>query len=169
MASGIILGIDPGSMVTGYGVVEAGRGGKFSLVTDGELNLKGLKGLPEKLLAIKEGLATVIDEFRPESVAVESLFFAKNARSSIVLAHARGAALLCAAEYGLEVFEYEPKKIKLAVTGFGSADKLQVSKMVSALLKGAQPTGADAADALAVAICHINHMGGPEGRSMARA
>ncbi len=169
MAKGKILGIDPGSNVTGYGIVEAGAGGKLSLVTEGELDLKRLKSLPEKLLAIKEGLGSVIKEWGPESVAVESLFFGKNVRSSVVLAHARGAALLSAAEYGIEVFEYDPRKVKLAVTGFGSADKVQVSKMVCALLKSTEPTGADAADALAVAICHINHMGGVRGRSMAQA
>jgi len=156
--SGKVLGIDPGSAVTGWSVVESHSGGKLSLIAEGELDLKGFATLPEKLLAIKTGLSSVIQEFRPESVAVESLFFAKNARSAIVLAHARGAALLSIAEHGLSFFEYAPKQIKAAVTGHGNADKLQVTKMVSALLKST-PTGADSADACAVAICHINHCG----------
>jgi crossover junction endodeoxyribonuclease RuvC len=160
--SGKVLGIDPGSAVTGWGVVESHGGGRLTLVAEGELNLKSFANLPEKLLAIKQGLCSVIEEFAPESVAVESLFFAKNAKSAIVLAHARGAALCSIAEHGLSLFEYAPTQIKAAVTGYGNADKLQVTKMVSALLKST-PTGADAADACAVAICHINHSGSISG------
>ena len=153
-----VLGIDPGSTITGWGVVEASGGGRLTLVAEGELSLKEYGSLQEKLLAIKEGLSSVIGQYAPESAAVESLFFAKNARSAIILAHARGAALVSIAEHGLSLFEYDPRKIKAAVTGHGNADKLQVTSMVSALLK-ATPVGADAADALAVAICHINHCG----------
>ncbi|MFQ5464481.1 MAG: crossover junction endodeoxyribonuclease RuvC [Thermodesulfobacteriota bacterium] len=179
-----ILGIDPGSLVTGYGVVEStgGRGkggpagwagagggkmagaaaGRSGLVhvSDGVVTLKGLKDLPARLLALAEGLDAVLRDFSPDAVAVESVFHSKNARSALMLGHSRGVVLLAAARYGLPVYEYPPTTVKQAVTGYGLAAKDQVNKMVGILL-GRPPSApalpADAADALAVAICHINH------------
>lgn len=152
-----VLGIDPGSIVTGYGVVERGAGGKLLYVCDGAICAPQGLGLPERLLAISTSLNEIIKEFSPEAVAVESLFFAKNVRSAIMLGHARGVALLSAAASGLAIHEYSPSSIKQAVTGYGAATKDQVQKMVCLLLKSPASAKRDASDALAAAICHINH------------
>lgn len=151
-----ILGIDPGSHFTGYGVVTKGIGGKLVEVTNGRIILDDKMPLPQRLLKIAEGLNWVVRKFKPDAVAIESMFFAKNARSAIVLGHARGVALLAAASHGLEVFEYNPKTIKSALTGHGAATKEQMVRMVKLLLS-TNADSADAADALAVAICHIHH------------
>jgi crossover junction endodeoxyribonuclease RuvC len=152
-----ILGIDPGSLVTGYGVVLKDKGGRLTHVCDGRIKLDGRKPLSERLLEISETLNRVITEFAPDAVAVESIFFAKNVKSAIMLGQARGATLLCAASSGLEVFEYDPRSIKLAVTGYGNATKEQVQKMVKNLLNTPTAASPDASDALATAICHIHH------------
>ncbi|MBI1911645.1 MAG: crossover junction endodeoxyribonuclease RuvC [Deltaproteobacteria bacterium] len=156
-----VLGIDPGSINTGYGVVEKGGAGKLLHIADGTISAGADMPLPERLLKISEGLKEVFNEFKPEAVAIESLFFSKNVRSAIMLGHARGVALLSAASNGLEVFEYAPRAVKQAVVGYGAATKDQVQKMVKALLKTPAVSKADAADALAIAICHIHH--GPKG------
>jgi crossover junction endodeoxyribonuclease RuvC len=159
-----ILGIDPGSVVTGYGVVETTRTSASMVhVCDGSIRLGGLKTMPEKLLAISRAISAVIEEQRPDAVAVESVFHAKNARSAIMLGHARGVTLLEAARHGLDVFEYPPSNVKQAVTGHGNSTKDQVGRMVALLLKCQVPDSADAADALAVAICHLNHARGAAG------
>jgi len=151
-----ILGIDPGSLVTGYGVVRKDKGGVLTHICDGQVKLDGKKPLPERLLTVSEALARVIEEFEPDAVAVESIFFAKNVRSAIMLGQARGVTLLSAAARGLTVYEYDPRSIKLAVTGYGNATKAQVQTMVKSLLKTETPARPDAADALATAICHIH-------------
>lgn len=151
-----ILGIDPGSLITGYGIVYREKGGRLRHVCDGHVRLDAKAPISERLLAIQEALTGVIEEFKPDDAAVESIFFAKNVRSAIMLGHARGAALLSAASCGLRVFEYAPKSVKVAVTGYGSATKGQVQKMVQALLKTPGTASPDAADALATAICHIH-------------
>lgn len=151
-----ILGIDPGSHFTGYGVVTRGAGGKLIEVTNGRIMLEPVMPLPLKLLKISEGLNWVIRQFKPDAVAVESIFFAKNARSAIVLGHARGVALMTSAANKLDVFEYAPKTIKAALTGHGTASKEQMQRMIKLLL-GSEADSSDAADALAVAICHIHH------------
>jgi crossover junction endodeoxyribonuclease RuvC len=152
-----VLGIDPGSRITGYGVVLKGRGGSLTEVCHGVIRLSPGASLPNKLLEISEGLGAIIEEHRPDAVAIEDIFFAKNVRSAIMLGHARGVSMLSAASFGLDVFEYAPMKIKQAVTGYGNAPKEQVQKMVKALLKCSFTALPDAADALATAICHINH------------
>jgi len=150
-----ILGIDPGSIVTGYGVVRKGGRGRLTHLCDGEIRPDPGSPLPERLLVISEALKKVIDKEAPDAVAIESVFFAKNARSAIVLGHARAVPLLSAASSGLRVFEYAPRSVKLTVTGYGNATKEQVQKMVGLLLNIPEAPGPDASDALAVAICHI--------------
>ncbi len=152
-----VLGIDPGTEITGYGAVERGKGGSLTHLLSGVIRLKTSLSLPARLLSIRDGLASVIEEVRPDAVAVESVFFGKNFRSSVLLGHARGVALLSAASCGVEVYEYDPKTIKLSVAGYGNAPKDQVQRMVKTLLKNRELLGPDASDALAAAICHISH------------
>ncbi len=164
-----ILGIDPGTIVTGYGIVE--EGGKSDSgsgrtvnsglrhLCSGEIRTDPKAPLPERLLEISKGLIEVMETHRPEGVSIESLFFAKNVKSAMALGHARGVALLSAASFGLEVFEYSPMMIKQAVVGYGGATKEQVAIMVKKLLNIDEVRGSDAADALAAAICHIHHSG----------
>ncbi|MFQ5736409.1 MAG: crossover junction endodeoxyribonuclease RuvC [Thermodesulfobacteriota bacterium] len=153
-----VLGIDPGSLVTGWGVVEKAAGGRLVHIGHGQVLAGASLPLAERLFVISEGLKSVMDEHGPEAVSVESVFFAKNVRSAVMLGHARGVSLLSAASFGLPVFEYAPMVVKKAVTGFGAATKDQVQSMVKALLKTSKGGGADAFDALAIAICHIHHI-----------
>lgn len=151
-----VLGIDPGSHKTGYGIVVKGGGGKLIHVCDGTIEAPG-DDLSQRLLSISKSLNEIIAEFKPDYVAIESVFFAKNVKSAVMLGHARGVALLSAAVGGLEVFEYAPRAVKLAVTGYGNAEKEQVQKMVKLLLSTPSVSKPDAADALAIAICHLHH------------
>lgn len=153
-----VLGIDPGSNVTGYGIVEV-SGNKYTHIASGDIKLKKTQSLAEKLLTIHNSVKDLIKDFKPESVAVESVFFAKNARSAIILGHARGAVLLSASSMELEVFEYSPTEIKKAVTGHGRADKKDMQKMIGLLLGKDLTTSSDSADALGIAICHLNNSG----------
>ncbi|MCC6503202.1 MAG: crossover junction endodeoxyribonuclease RuvC [Deltaproteobacteria bacterium] len=155
-----ILGIDPGSVHTGYGIVGKGPNGSLVRVCDGAISPGPGLTVAERLFKVSEGLTEVIEAHKPDAVSIESVFFAKNVKSAIVLGQARGAALLTAARFGLPVFEYAPTAIKLAVTGYGQAAKEQVGKMVKLLLKDTEGfKKADASDALAIAICHIHHCG----------
>jgi len=152
-----IFGIDPGSDRTGYGCVEL-DGSRHRLVISGAISAVGAS-FPEKLLKIHTGLAVLLAECRPDCVAIENLFFSNNARSALKLGHARGVAMLAAVEAGLPVAEYTPAEIKRAVVGYGRAEKHQVQQMVKLLLGlAALPSPHDAADALAVAICHAHAM-----------
>jgi crossover junction endodeoxyribonuclease RuvC len=151
-----IFGIDPGSDRTGYGCVER-VGGRHSLVICGSLSGRSNATFPEKLQAIHCGLAALLREHAPQCVAVESIFYARNVRSALKLGHARGVALLAASEAGLPVVEYAPAEIKRAVVGYGRAEKHQVQRMIALLLGlDSPPSPHDVADALAVAICHLN-------------
>jgi len=150
-----ILGIDPGSRLTGFGVVNVTRSGKVSYLASGCVaSTEG--GLPERLTMVYRGIAEVIDAYRPESVAVEKVFMARNADSALKLGQARGAAICAAANRDLEVSEYTALQIKRAVVGKGHAGKQQVQHMVKVLLGLSESPRADAADALACAICHAN-------------
>ncbi|MBA3297953.1 MAG: crossover junction endodeoxyribonuclease RuvC [Acidobacteria bacterium] len=161
-----IFGIDPGSERTGYGCVER-SGSRHHLVLCGFLAAPASATFPEKLKHIHAGLEALLDECRPDCVAVENIFYAKNVRSALKLGHARGVALLAAAEAGLCVFEYAPTEIKRAVVGYGRAEKPQVQQMVKLLLGlGTVPAPHDVADALAVAICHLNNSTGPAGEAI---
>jgi crossover junction endodeoxyribonuclease RuvC len=152
-----ILGIDPGSITTGYGVIEYDRG-KLALVDQGSISGGRGAALADRLARIYEGLLSVIARTSPVAVAVETPFAGQNVKSLIQLAHARGVILLAATSARLEVFEYSPRSVKSAVVGYGGAAKEQVSKMVRVLLPGcgSMVMSADAADALAIAICHAH-------------
>lgn len=151
-----VLGIDPGSISTGFGIVDR-QGSALKYVCHGNISPGRNLPLTGRLLAISASLKEVMEAYRPDAVSMESVFFAKNAKSAIVLGQARGAALLTVANYGVPVFEYSPTVIKLSVTGFGLAAKEDVQKMVRLLLKDNGIAGkSDATDALAIAICHIS-------------
>ncbi len=153
-----IFGIDPGSERTGYGCVET-DGSCHHLVAFGAITAQAGEAFPLRLARIHRELATLLSTCRPDCVAIENLFYANNVRSALKLGHARGVAMLAAIEAGCPVFEYTPAEIKRAVVGYGRAEKHQVGQMVKLLLGlEAPPTPHDAADALAVAICHLHSM-----------
>ena len=148
-----ILGVDPGSRRTGFGVIEC-HGSDYVHVAHGCLNVGGAV-MTERLRLIFDGLQALIDEHQPAEVAVERVFVNRNVESALKLGQARGAAL-CAVPRGLPVFEYAPRAIKLAVVGSGAAEKSQVSHMITTLLRLSGRIGPDASDALAVAVCHAH-------------
>jgi crossover junction endodeoxyribonuclease RuvC len=151
-----IFGIDPGSDRTGYGCIES-SGGRHRLVTCGILSTPARSTFPEKLLVIHHGLKALLERHRPECVAIENIFYAKNVRSALKLGHARGVALLAASETAIPVVEYSPAEIKRSVVGYGRAEKPQVQAMMKLLLGlDTAPSPHDVADALAVAMCHIH-------------
>ena len=153
-----VFGIDPGTERTGYGCVET-DGSRHRVVACGAIAAPALGSFSERLFDIHRRLAALIAELRPESVAIENLFYAVNARSALKLGHARGVAMLAAAQAGLPVAEYTPAEVKRAVVGYGRADKQQVQQMVKLLLHlPVVPMPHDAADALAVAICHVHSL-----------
>jgi crossover junction endodeoxyribonuclease RuvC len=155
-----VFGIDPGSERTGYGCVET-DGRRHQLVACGALTLPAGATFPERLRLIHDGLTTLIAECRPDLIAIENLFHSVNVRSALKLGHARGVAMLAAVQAGVQVVEYTPAEVKRAVVGYGRAEKKQVQDMVRLLLGLERPpTPHDAADALAVAICHLHSTGG---------
>ena len=154
----IVLGIDPGTAATGYGIVER-TGSKLRVIDYGCLETLSTQTLPARLLEIHRAVTELIITHKPAHVGVERLFFNRNVQTAFAVGQARGVVLLAAAEHGLPVFEYGPHEVKLAVTGYGRADKMQVQRMVQMVLGMATlPRPDDAADALAVAICvaHAN-------------
>ena len=154
------FGIDPGSRRTGYGCVER-IGSRHRLVICGSLTGPATGTFPDKLKAIHAGLTALLARHRPDCVAIEGIFHAQNARSALKLGEARGVALLAASEAGLPVIEYAPAVIKRAVVGYGRAEKHQVQQMIKLLLGLDQPPSPhDVADALAVAICHLQNATG---------
>jgi crossover junction endodeoxyribonuclease RuvC len=160
-----VLGIDPGSDRTGYGCVET-NGTHHRLVICGAVATRGAVSFLDKLLTIHREIARLIDVCHPDSVAVENLFAAVNMRSALKLGHVRGVAMLAAIEADVAVAEYSPTEVKRAVVGYGRAEKHQVQQMVKLLLGlPSAPSPHDVADALAVAICHLNHLG-PTGRGV---
>ena len=153
-----VFGIDPGSDRTGYGCVET-DGTRHRLVICGAIAAPRAAAFPDKLLAIHRALGACLTDCRPSVVAIENLFHATNVRSALKLGHARGVAMLAAVEAGLPIAEYTPAEIKRAVVGYGRAEKHQVQQMIKLLLGlPAAPAPHDAADALAVAICHIHSL-----------
>ena len=150
----IILGIDPGSRITGYGVVQH-QGAKFQYVGSGCIRTPN-SDLAAKLNTIFNGISEIIKQYQPETFAIEQVFLAHNPDSALKLGQARGSAIVAATQAELPVFEYSARQIKQAVVGSGGADKAQVQHMVQHMLKLAGKPQADAADALAVAICHGN-------------
>lgn len=151
-----VLGVDPGTALTGYGVVESVPGRMGRLLECGVLRTRPKETLPDRLRVIFEGLTEIIERHRPDVVAVEGVFYATNVRTTVVLGHARGVVLLAAALAELPVMEYSPAIVKKTVVGRGGALKTQVGFMVARLLQlKTPPTPADAADGVAVALTHL--------------
>lgn len=148
----IILGVDPGSRTTGYGVIKV-VGNKHLYVTSGCINTKG-DHVAERLAQIFSGITTIIQKYQPDQFAIEKVFVNRNVVSALKLGQARGVAIVAAANHALNFSEYSPREIKKSVVGYGAADKTQVQQMVKSLLKLSDVPQADAADALAVALCH---------------
>jgi len=155
-----ILGVDPGSVTTGFGVIDYERG-RLALVDHGSIGTRRGAELPERLQHIHDALFAVIERHAPEAIAVETPFAGHNVKSLIQLAHARGVILLAARRAGVDVFEYAPRSVKSAIVGFGGAEKEQVATMVRRLLPACatMKMAADASDALAIAICHAHTSG----------
>jgi crossover junction endodeoxyribonuclease RuvC len=150
-----VLGIDPGSIRTGWGVVDR-KGSSARGVAAGVIRVPEKAPLAERLAAVHRGICRVIEEYKPDAVAIEDIFFARFPQAALMLGHARGVALLAAAQAGLSVSAYPPAVVKRAVVGSGRAEKQQVALIVGALLGLRELPGIDATDALAVAITHIN-------------
>jgi crossover junction endodeoxyribonuclease RuvC len=154
-----VFGIDPGSERTGFGCVDS-DGRRHRLVRCGAIAGGAAADFPSRLATIYRALVDELDRCRPDCVAIESLFYATNVRSALKLGHARGVAMLAAVERGVPVLEYTPAEIKRAVVGYGRAEKTQIQQMVKLLLGlDRVPSPHDAADALAVAICHLHRSG----------
>lgn len=148
-----IFGIDPGSTTTGYGIVEA-QGSSVKHLDNGGIHLPKSKTLPHRLAIIYNEITALIERFQPDAVAIENVFVAKNVSSTLKLGHARGAAMVAAVNAGIPVAEYTPSQVKKALTGYGSASKDQMQRMVKAVLGLPELAFEDASDALAVALCH---------------
>ena len=158
----IILGIDPGIAIVGYGVIEVDRG-NFKMIDYGTITTPKEESKPARLCMIERALIKLIEQYKPDEISIEELFFSTNTKTAMIVAEARGVLLLTASKYCGSLFEYTPNQIKQAVTGSGRADKLQVQQMVKTILRLKNiPKPDDAADALAVAITHgqTNRMSG---------
>lgn len=153
----IILGLDPGLGTTGWGVIRA-QGNRLSHIANGRIRTDAAAPLANRLLALDRALAEVVARHAPDSAAVEEVFVNANPQSTLKLGQARGVVLCAVARAGLDVGEYAARLVKKAVVGVGNADKDQVAAMVARLLPGVAIDGPDAADALAVAICHAHHL-----------
>jgi crossover junction endodeoxyribonuclease RuvC len=154
----IILGIDPGSRITGYGLISK-EGNRLIHIDNGAIFTQSAEDFPRRLEQIFTGLSAVIAKYQPQVVAVENVFLAKNAQSALKLGQARGAAIVAAVNVGLAVFEYTALQVKQAVVGSGRAEKVQVQQMIKALLNLPEIAQEDASDALAVAVCHAHSAG----------
>ena len=153
----LVLGVDPGTAITGYGLVQQVSGRQVKLVDYGVIRTPSDKPMADRLKQLYHDLSDVIAGSQPDEAAVEELFFSRNVTTALTVGQARGVAMLAAAEAGLSVHEYKPAEIKQAVVGYGSASKEQVQEMVRVLLGISEvPRPDDAADAVAVAICHIH-------------
>lgn len=150
----LILGIDPGSRVTGYGVINQ-VGGRNDYVASGCIRLRG-DDLPQRLQQVYAGVTEIIERYSPQEMAIEQVFMARNADSALKLGQARGVAIVAGSNRELPVYEYAARKVKQSVVGNGGADKVQVQHMVAHLLKLPGLPQADAADALAIALCHAH-------------
>jgi len=156
----IVLGVDPGTQITGYGVVEENDGGSRALVECGAIRPTPERSLAERLLEIYEGVSTVIERTRPDVVCVEGVFYGRNVRTTVILGHARGAVMLAAAMRAIPVTEYAPAEVKSSIVGTGKAAKDQVAFMVQKHLSLAEPPSPfDAADGVALALCHLFRTG----------
>ena len=153
----IVLGVDPGTATTGWGVVGKTDNSKLKLEGYGTIKTSSKTAYPQRLKSIYQELRKVIKKYRPEVMAVEELFFAKNLKTATSVGQARGVIILTGCQSGLEIREYTPLEVKLALVGYGRANKFQVQKMVKLILNLKDiPRPDDAADALAVAVCHLH-------------
>ena len=153
-----ILGIDPGSRATGYGIIDE-QDGRLRFVCCGVIKTKSSDSLPVRLKEIYEGLCQIIATYHPGEAAVEDVFVSVNPRAALKLGQARGAAIIAAMRNGLPVYEYGAKQVKLGVVGYGQAGKEQVQQVISMLLQLTTAPSSDAADALALSVCHANRRG----------
>jgi len=152
----IILGIDPGIAIVGYGIIEY-KGNRFTVINYGAITTDAALSLPERLKEIYEQVTHLIEYYKPDAIAVEELFFNTNVKTAISVGHGRGVIILAAANANLHIGEYTPLQVKQAVVGYGRAEKKQVQQMVKVILGlNAVPKPDDVADALAVAICHAH-------------
>lgn len=154
-----VLGIDPGLRNLGWGVIDA-EGSRLSHIANGVCKSRG-EDMSARLLSLYQQLTAVIEAYAPESAAVEQTFVNKDGAGTLKLGQARGIAMLVPAQFGLSVGEYAPNRVKKTVVGVGHADKVQIGHMVRVQLPGCDPVGPDAADALAIAICHAHHARSP--------
>ena len=153
----IILGIDPGLATMGYGVIEKRADGNCAAIDYGVVLTPKDESLPVRLAMLEEGVNKILEKFKPAEISVEELFFAKNITTGIPVAHARGVILLTCVKYCGKLYEYTPMQIKQALTGYGRADKVQMMHVVTSILRlSKRPRPDDAADALAVALCHAH-------------
>lgn len=151
-----VIGIDPGTAITGWGIVE-GSGSELQMVAVGTITTAAGTPLPERLQIIYHELTAIIGQWQPSTAAIEELFFSKNAKTALAVGHGRGVAMLALANADLSITEYKPLEVKQAITGHGGADKKQMQQMVKLLLALDDiPRPDDAADALAIAICHLH-------------
>lgn len=151
----IVLGVDPGSRITGYGFVEKGVN-RLTCLHSGILSMPDRVPFYERIHRIFQSMAELMNRYRPDEMAIEDVFFAKNVKSSLKIGHARGAVLIAAVECGVRIFEYTPLEIKKSVVGYGPATKDQVRFMIQRILRLSAPPSLDASDALAAAVCHLN-------------
>ena len=153
----IILGIDPGYAITGYAIIDY-KEQKYKVLDYGLIKTRAKSYFPDRLLVIEESLEKLIGQFKPDVMAIEELFFSRNTTTAMGTAQARGVAVVTGSRHKMPVFEYTPKQIKLAVTGYGLAEKAQVQEMVKVLLSLEKiPKPDDVADAIAVALCHAHN------------
>lgn len=152
-----ILGVDPGSRITGYGLIDA-AGGQMRFVSCGVIKTNSAFPFSQRINEIFEGINEIIQLYNPAVAAIEDVFVSQNPRSALKLGQARGAAVVAAMQNGLAVFDYSPKLVKQSVVGYGQAEKGQVQHMIKVLLGLPKEPSSDAADALAVALCHANQL-----------
>ena len=152
----IILGIDPGSQITGFGVIKV-EGSRFQVLEAGPIRLKKFGDLPQRLLHLNDHLDQLIQRHQPQALAIEKVFHGVNVQSALVLGHVRGVVMMLAAKYNMSIGEYAPTQVKKSVTGYGRAEKEQMQEVVRILLHLDEiPKPNDVADALAIAICHAH-------------
>ena len=156
----LVIGIDPGTAITGYGLIYENTSGNLEIVDYGSINTPSNLPLASRLLLLHEQLNNILTKYKPINAAVEKIFFQKNVKTALNVGHARGVVFLALAEEKISIDEYTPTEIKQAVVGYGAAGKVQVQSMVKTLLHLEEnPQPDDAADALAVAICHLHSSG----------
>jgi crossover junction endodeoxyribonuclease RuvC len=151
----LVLGVDPGSVVTGYGLVEKNNN-RLTYIKAGNIRSPGSVPLYERIHTIFQATVDIMARHRPQELAIEDVFFAKNVKSALTIGHARGAVLIAAVQCGVDIFEYTPLQIKQSLVGYGRATKEQVRAMVKVILKLKEEIDLDTSDALATAICHLN-------------